>query len=166
MKGKTSLFVRKIAMLLMFTLLSFIAVYLPYLIRFISTYGTNSFATPIVCIFENLQSSFFSVMSAMLVNLLCSLLLAFAVVSIITALSIITKSNMFTMVLSTVLIIIPCLAVYSAESVRIGYCIANNCVAALVVVCIISVAVAIVMMVISQLKFTKSRIRRNKNADS
>lgn len=164
--GKTKLFVRKIAMLLMFTLLSFIAVYLPYLIRFISTYGTNSFATPIVCIFENLQSSSFSVMGAMLVNLLCSLLLAFAVVSVITALSIITKSNMFTMVLSTVLIIIPCLAVYSAESVRIGYCIANNFVAALVVVCVISVAVAIVMMVISQLKFTKSRIRRNKNADS
>lgn len=164
--GKTSLFIRKIVVLLMFTLLSFIAVYLPYLIRFISTYGTNSFATPIVCIFENLQSSAFSVMSAMLVNLLCSLLLALAVVSVIAVLSIITESNMFTMMLSTVLIIIPCLAVYSAESVRIGYCIANNFVAALVVVCVISVAVAIVMMAISQLKFTKSRIRRKKNADS
>lgn len=164
--GKTRLFFRKIAVLLMFTLLSFIAVYLPYLIRFISTYGTNSFATPIVCIFENLQSSAFSVMGAMLVDLLCSLLLALAVVSVIAALSIITESNMFTMVLSTVLIIIPCLAVYSAESVRIGYCVANNCVAALIVVCVISVAVAIVMMVISQFKFTKSRIRRKKNADS
>lgn len=164
--GKTRLFVRKIAVLLMFTLLSFISVYLPYLIRFISTYGTNSFATPIVCIFENLQSSSFSVMGAMIVNLLCSLLLAFAVVSVITALSIITESNMFTMVLSTVLIIIPCLAVYSAESVRIGYCIANNCVAALIVVCILSVAISVVMTVISQLKFTKSRIRRKKNADS
>ena len=164
--GKTKLFVRKIAVLLLFTLLSFIAVYLPYLIRFISTYGTNSFATPIVCIFENLQGSSFSVMGAMIVNLLCSLLLALTVVSIITALSIITKINMFTMVLSTVLIIIPCLAVYSAESVRIGYCIANNCVAALVVVCVISVAISVVMMAISQLKFTKSRIRRKNNADS
>lgn len=164
--GKTRLFFRKIAVLLMFTLLSFIAVYLPYLIRFISTYGTNSFATPILCIFENLQGSCFSVMSAMLVNLLCSLLLALAVVSVIAALSIITESNMFTMVLSTVLIIIPCLAVYSAESVRIGYCVANNCVAALIVVCVISVAVSIVMTTISKLKFTKSRIRRKKNADS
>ena len=164
--GKTKLFIRKIAVLLMFTLLSFIAVYLPYLIRFIGTYGTNSFATPIVCIFENLQSSSFSVMGAMIVNLLCSLLLALAVVLIITALSIITESNMFTMVLSMVLIIIPCLAVYSAESVRIGYCIANNFVAALIVVCVISVAVSIVMTTISQLKFTKSRIRRKKNADS
>ena len=164
--GKTKLFVRKIAVLLLFTLLSFIAVYLPYLIRFISTYGTKSFATPIVCIFENLQGSSFSVMGAMIVNLLCSLLLALAVVSVIAALSIITESNMFTMVLSIVLIIIPCLAVYSAESVRIGYCIANNCVAALVVVCILSIAISVVMMAISQLKFTKSRIRRKKNADS
>lgn len=164
--GKIKLFVRKIAVLLLFTLLSFISVYLPYLIRFISTYGTNSFATPIVCIFENLQGSCFSVMDAILVNLLCSLLLALTVVSIITALSIITKSNMFTMVLSTVLIIIPCLAVYSAESVRIGYCVANNCIAALIVVCVISVAISVVMTVISQLKFTKSRIRRKKNADS
>lgn len=164
--GKTKLFVRKISVLFMFTLLLFIAVYLPYLIRFVSTYGTNSFATPIVCIFENLQSSSFSVMGAMIVNLLCSLLLALAVVSIITALSIITESNMFTMVLSIVLIIIPCLAVYSAESVRIGWCIANNCVAALVVVCILSVAIFVIMTAISQLKFTKSRIRRKKNADS
>lgn len=163
--GKTKLFVRKISVLFMFTLLLFIAVYLPYLIRFVSTYGTNSFATPIVCIFENLQSSSFSVMGAMIVNLLCSLLLALAVVSIITALSIITESNMFTMVLSIVLIIIPCLAVYSAESVRIGWCIANNCVAALVV-CILSVAIFVIMTAISQLKFTKSRIRRKKNADS
>ncbi|MGN0490385.1 hypothetical protein [Ruminococcus sp.] len=164
--GKTRLFIRKIAVLLLFTLLSFIAVYLPYLIRFVSTYGTNSFATPIVCIFENLQGSAFSVMGAMIVNLLCSLLLALAVVSIITALSIITESNMFTMVLSTVLIIIPCLAVYSTESVRIGYCIANKFVAALVVVCVICVAISVIMTVISQLKFTKSRIRRKKNADS
>lgn len=164
--GKTKLFVRKIAVLLMFTLLSFISVYLPYFIRFINTYGTKSFATPIVCIFDKLQASCFSVMGAMLVNLLCSLLLALAVVSIITALSIITESNMFTMVLSTVLIIIPCLAVYSTESVRIGYCIANNCVAVLIIVCVISISISIVMTIISQLKFTKSRIRRKKNADS
>lgn len=164
--GKTKLFVRKIAVLLMFTLLSFISVYLPYFIRFINTYGTKSFATPIVCIFDKLQASCFSVMGTMLVNLLCSLLLALAVVSIITALSIITESNMFTMVLSTVLIIIPCLAVYSTESVRIGYCIANNCVAVLIIVCVISISISIVMTIISQLKFTKSRIRRKKNADS
>lgn len=164
--GKTKLFVRKIAVLLMFTLFSFISVYLPYFIRFINTYGTKSFATPIVCIFDKLQVSCFSVMSAMLVNLLCSLLLVLAVVSIITALSIITESNMFTMVLSTVLIIIPCLAVYSAESVRIGYCIANNCVAVLIIVCVISISISIVMTIISQLKSTKSRIRRKKNADS
>lgn len=164
--GKTKLFVRKIAVLLMFTLLSFISVYLPYFIRFINTYGTKSFATPIVCIFDKLQVSCFSVMSTMLVNLLCSLLLVLAVVSIITALSIITESNMFTMVLSTVLIIIPCLAVYSAESVRIGYCIANNCVAVLIIVCVISISISIVMTIISQLKSTKSRIRRKKNADS
>lgn len=164
--GKTKLFVRKIAVLLMFTLFSFISVYLPYFIRFINTYGTKSFATPIVCIFDKLQVSCFSVMSTMLVNLLCSLLLVLAVVSIITALSIITESNMFTMVLSTVLIIIPCLAVYSAESVRIGYCIANNCVAVLIIVCVISISISIVMTIISQLKFTKSRIRRKKNADS
>lgn len=164
--GKTKLFVRKIEVLLMFTLFSFISVYLPYFIRFINTYGTKSFATPIVCIFDKLQASCFSVMGAMLVNLLCSLLLALAVVSIITALSIITESNMFTMVLSTVLIIIPCLAVYSTESVRIGYCIANNCVAVLIIVCVISISISIVMTIISQLKFTKSRIRRKKNADS
>lgn len=164
--GKTMLFIRKMTVIFMFTVVAFLSVYFPYLIRFINTYGTKSFATPIVCIFENLQSSGFSVISAMFVNLLCSLLLVVAVVSVITVLTIITKSNMFTMVLSTVLIIIPCLAIYSAENVRIGYGIANNCVMALIVVCILSIAVSVGLTAISKLKFTKSRIRRKKNADS
>lgn len=164
--GKARLFVNKITVMLMFTFLSFASVYLPYLMRFIRTYGTNSFSTPIVCIFKNLQSSYLSVLGAMIVNLACSLLLAFATVSVIAVLSIITESNMFTMLLSTVLIIIPCLAVYSAESVRIGYCIANDFVAVLIIVCIFSAAIFIIMISIAELKFTKSRIRRAKNAGS
>ncbi len=164
--GKARLFVRKIAVLLMFTLVTFFSVYLPYLIRFISTYGINSLETPIVCVFENIQNSCFSILGAIIVNLLCNIFIALAVVSVITVLSVITESNMFTMALSTVLIIIPCIAVYEAESIRIGYCIANNYVAALIVVCIFSVAVSVVMTVIAYLKFTKSRIRRTENADS
>lgn len=158
--GKAKLFVRKIAVLLMFTLVIFLSFYLPYFIRFISTYGTNSLETPIVCVFENLQNSCFSILGAMIINLLCNLCIALAVVSVITVISVITESNMFTTVLSTVLVIISCLAVYAAENVRIGYCIANNYVSALIVVCIFSVAVSIVMTAIADLKFTESRIRR------
>ena len=90
--GKARLFIRKTAVLLMFTFVSFAAVYLPYLIRFMSTYGTNSLATPIVCVFENLQNSYFSVIGAALTNLLCYLLMALAVTFVITAASIITRA--------------------------------------------------------------------------
>ncbi len=99
-------------------------------------------------------------MGAIIVNLLCNICIALAVVSVISVVSVITQSNMFTMALSTVLIIIPCLAVYAAENVRIGYFIANNYVAALIVVFIFSVAVSIVMTVIAYLKFTNSGMRR------
>ena len=156
--GKARLFIRKTAVLLMFTLVSFAAVYLPYLIRFMSTYGTNSLATPIVCVFENLQNSYFSVIGAALTNLLCYLLMALAVTFVITAASIITRSNMFTMVLSTVLIIIPCLAVYSADPLRIGYCIVNNHIAALIIACVISIAIVVSFTVISELKFTQTKM--------
>ena len=99
-------------------------------------------------------------MGAIIVNLLCNICIALAVVSAISVVSVITQSNMFTMAISTALIIIPCLAVYAAENIRIGYCIANNYVASLIIVLIFSVAVSIAMSAIVYLKFTNSGMRR------
>lgn len=162
--GKTHLFVRKFSVTLIFTAISFVAAYLPYLIRFINTYGTNSFKTPVVCVFPDLQGCFLSVISTVIINLFGYLLLSVTVASVITAVSIVTKNNMFTMVLSTVIIIIPCLSVYLSQSLRIGHLISNGMFALLIVVCAVSSALLILMTAILEIKFTKSGIRRKKNA--
>ena len=53
--GKTKLFFGKIVVECIYLLIAFTALYVPYFVRFINTYGANSLNTPLVCIFENVQ---------------------------------------------------------------------------------------------------------------
>lgn len=162
--GKAYLVVRKLTVAVISVIISFVAVYLPYYIRFINTYGTNSFSTPIVCIYENSNGSALSVLGAEILNLFSCIILAILAAAVIITLSVMFKNNLITMVLSSVLFIIPCLAVYSAGTVRIGYFIQINQVSVIIVVCIISVILTALLLIFAGLSFTKSKIWRNKNA--
>ena len=164
--GKTKLFFGKIVVECIYLLIAFTALYVPYFVRFINTYGANSLNTPLVCIFENVQETSFSVINAVVVNLICYFLLATAVTFAITAVSIFTRSSMFTMVVSTALVIIPLLALYSIENVRIGYWIVNYHAIAIVMTCLLSILIAIVTLEISKFKFTETRIWRRINAEA
>jgi hypothetical protein len=137
---------------------------MPYFVRFINTYGVNSLNTPLVCMFENVQITPFSVINAVVVNLICYFLLATAVTSVITAVSIFSRNSMFTMVISTVLVIIPLLALYPIENARIGYWVVNSHIIAIVMTCLLSILIAIITLEISKLKFTETRIWRRINA--
>ena len=162
--GKTKLFHRKITVQFTYLLIAFISLYMPYFVRFINTYGVNSLNTPLVCMFENVQITPFSVINAVVVNLICYFLLATAITFIITVVSIFTRNNMFTMVISTVLIIIPWLALYSIENARIGYWVVNYHSVVVAIVCLLSIFIAIVALEISKFKFTETRIWRRINA--
>ena len=162
--GKTKLFHRKITVQFTYLLIAFISLYMPYFVRFINTYGVNSLNTPLVCMFENVQITPFSVINAVVVNLICYFLLATAVTSVITAVSIFSRNSMFTMVISTVLVIIPLLALYPIENARIGYWIVNYHAIAIVMTCLLSILIAIVTLEISKFKFTETRIWRRINA--
>ena len=162
--GKTKLFHRKITVQFTYLLIAFISLYMPYFVRFINTYGVNSLNTPLVCMFENVQITPFSVINAVVVNLICYFLLATAITFIITAVSIFTRNNMFTMVISTVLVIIPLLALYPIENARIGYWIVNYHSVVVAIVCLLSIFIAIVALEISKFKFTETRIWRRINA--
>ncbi|MBD9049827.1 hypothetical protein, partial [Ruminococcus sp.] len=162
--GKTKLFFGKIVVECIYLLIAFTALYVPYFVRFINTYGANSLNTPLVCIFENVQETSFSVINAVVVNLICYFLLATAVTFVITAVSIFTRSSMFTMVISTVLVIIPLLALYLIENARLGYWVVNSHIIAIVMTCLLSILIAIVTLEISKLKFTETRIWRRINA--
>lgn len=162
--GKTKLFHRKITVQFTYLLIAFISLYMPYFVRFINTYGVNSLNTPLVCMFENVQITPFSVINAVVVNLICYFLLATAVTSVITAVSIFSRNSMFTMVISTVLVIIPLLALYPIENARIGYWVVNSHIIAIVMTCLLSILIAIITLEISKLKFTETRIWRRINA--
>ena len=162
--GKTKLFFGKIVVECIYLLIAFTVLYVPYFVRFINTYGANSLNTPLVCIFENVQETSFSVINAVVLNLVCYFLLATAVTSVITAVSIFSRNSMFTMVISTVLVIIPLLALYPIENARIGYWIVNYHAIAIVMTYLLSILIAIVTLEISKFKFTETRIWRRINA--
>lgn len=156
--GKLQLFIRKFVVLLIITFVSFLTVYIPYLIRFISTYGINSFETPIVCIFKNFQNTDLSIIDAKIFELLYSMLIAIVLASIITVFSTTTQKTILTMVLSTVLIIPPCLAVHSIENLRIGYGITNGYMSLMVVIGVFATIFIAVMITISGMKITGTKI--------
>lgn len=104
--------------------------------------------------------------NAVVLNLVCYFLLATAVTSVITAVSIFSRNSMFTMVISTVLVIIPLLALNPIENVRIGYWVVNSHIIAIVMTCLLSILIAIVTLEISKLKFTETRIWRRINAEA
>lgn len=162
--GKTYLMIIKLIVTFISLIISFAVIYLPYLIRFINTYGTNSFSTPIACIYENSGGSDLSVFGAEILNLSCYIILSVLVAAVIVELSIFFKNKLIAMILSSVFLLIPCLAVYSAGTVRIGYFIKNNQISIIIVVCIISWILIALLLVFAGFSFTKSKVWRKKNA--
>ncbi len=160
-KGKLRLFWSKILISFIATFYVFASVCLPYIIRFIGTYGTDSFKTPLVCLYSNLPASqTLTVIDAFILNQTIYFCLALLVMCVTIAFSIVAKNNLYVMIICTVMLAAPSLACYSVETVRIGYLMVNNNVSALVLTAIISVLTITTTLFMSEKKFTNSLIRR------
>ena len=159
-KGKLRLFWNKILIAFITSIFIFSAVYLPYIIRFIYTYGTDSFKTVLECLYNTTPNHTLSVINAFVFNQILYLVLALSVMCITIAFSIATKNNLYVMIICSVMLLAPGLACYSVEAVRIGYLTTHNNILVLVLTVIISVIVITISLFLSERKFTNSLIRR------
>lgn len=160
-KGKQRLFWSKILIAFIATIYIFLSVCLPYIIRFIGTNGTDSFKTPLVCLYSTVPTSqTLSVIEAFILNQIIYFILALLVMCITIAFSIVTKNNLYVMIICSVMLIAPGLACYSVENMRIGYLTVNNNELVLVLIVIISVLTIGISLFLSEKKFTNSIIRR------
>lgn len=159
-KGKLRLFWNKILIAFITSMFIFTVICLPYIIRFIYTYGTDSFKTALVCLYNTTPNHTLSVIDAFVLNQMIYLVLALSVMCITIAFSIATKNNLYVMIICSVMLLAPGLACYSVEAVRIGYLTTHNNILALVLTVIISMIVMTISLFLSEKKFTNSLIRR------
>lgn len=124
--GKTAVFVRKEVISLSSMIIGFVIVYLPYFIRFISTYGTDSFSTPVICLLKENNGLSLSVIGVALLALMGYFVLSVFAVSLINLVSLLLKNYLMTMLLSSALLLIPTFAVLNFESIRFGSIVMEN----------------------------------------
>lgn len=118
--GKSKLLLIKLFTVLLTSVIAFILIYLPYMINFINTFGTNSFNISLAFSrdFSQLNSSITVIKCVLLMGLL-HFVIAITATIFIYMLSFILKNNFMTMIVSSGLILIPCIVVMSNSNIRI-----------------------------------------------
>lgn len=167
--GKFKLVLTKTVIALITTVVSFVLVYLPYYINFIKTFGTVSFDSPIVFIqsFSGVNSSI-SINETIFLISIVHLLFALMTSMLVMMFSQIFKNNIISMIISSVLILFPCIICMNISEIRLYTAFQNGIWMILVpVLWIVSIIVFIMCFVVVYLSFSKESIklfRRIKNA--
>lgn len=166
-RGKLRLFLNKVALCLGVTVVTFGAVYLPYLVKFITTYGAESLSTPIVCMsaYENASGNI-TVLGAFVLTAVCYFALCLFAGAVILIISVGVKSHMLAMIISTVALIIPCIILYPYAFARVGAIYGGGCTLPAVIIISASLLLAIGCTALAYIKFTNAKFRRRKNANT
>ncbi len=165
--GKSKLLLTKLSTVLLTTTVTYILIYLPYMINYIRTFGTNSFNIPLAYSrdFDMLTSSV-SVFEYVLILGVVHFIVAIAATCLIYMLSMLLKNNSMTMIVSSGLLLVPCIFAIDMEQLRMMSTFKNNVwlsvFATILVVCLCVIAIS---LVVTFMKFNNV-LWRKKNACS
>lgn len=117
--GKGKLVVTKLLVAFLTYSIMYTLVYLPYMINFIATFGTDIFSNPLVFLenFQNLESTI-TISQAIFLEALVHIALSMTASTFILFLSDILKNNITAMVVSTSVTLIPCMLVFFNKDLR------------------------------------------------
>ena len=159
--GKIKLVITKIAVSLITTLASFVLVYLPYYINFIKTFGTVSFDSPIVFIqdFSGVDSSI-SIYETLFLISIVHFFFATMVAMLVMMFSQIFKNNIISMIVSSVLILFPCILCMNISEIRL-YTAFQKGIWMIIVptMLIFSIMVFILCFLVAYISFSKEKIK-------
>lgn len=169
--GKLRLVVNKVMVAVLTTMVSYILIYLPYYINFIRTFGTTSFDSPLI-----FMQDFSQVNSTITINqmvfIVSAVHIVFALMALmlVVTLSQISKSNILCMIISSVILLVPCLLCQHAVTVRLFTTFQNGMWLWFVpMLIVLSIVLLLLLFVIASISFCGvniSSIRRKKNANS
>ncbi len=163
--GKFRLIRSKLTITICTLTILFASIYTPYFIRFISTFGTESLSVPIVCmgIYQNINGEI-NVIEAFLLDTACYFAIALLVAAVIALVSVLIKSHMLTIIISTILVLIPCLIIYPYKSIRVGVIFSERYSLYALLIISVSIGIALICGIITLLKFTNTRMGGKSNA--
>ena len=125
--GRRKLFRAKLTVALLSAAFTFAAAYVPYFVRFISTFGEKYLGAPIICLerFTNAGTTM-SLRTAVILETLCYFGITLAAVSLMVYISIRVKNYVLSTIFSAVIMFVPCLVIYSFDIVRVGSVFTEN----------------------------------------
>lgn len=161
--GQSKLVVYKALIAFITTTVTFLMIYLPYFLNYIKTYGSKTLDIPIVYVdgFENIgrEITIFQYLVAISVLRYVAII---GIMMLVLAASVILKNNVITMVVTTILTIIPCVIFINSEIVRFSSLFASgNWIFGYVLITIIAIVLSIISFLIILKEFggLKRRIK-------
>lgn len=117
--GRGRLLTVKLFTVLVTTIISFVMIYLPYMINFINTFGTKSFELPLAFVRDfSMLTSDVTVFEYLLILGALHLAVGVASTALVYMLSYLLKNQLVTMIVSSGLLLIPCILFISNSNVR------------------------------------------------
>jgi hypothetical protein len=161
-KGKLRLWLCKLSIGAVATVLAFACVYVPYLVRFINSFGTSSFATSLqsVGLFENATGV--TVIGAFVVEMVAYFFLALLIMAVVTFISVFLENNLVSMLMSSVVVLIPCIMINGSESARVGQMFSGNWQMIFAIIVIACILVISALWLLSGIKFTRTKLSLKK----
>lgn len=163
-KGKGRLVAAKFAVAMLTYSVMYVLIYLPYIINFIKTFGTDIFSEPLVFLegFERLESSI-TIMQAILLEGLLHITISLAAAGVILLLSNKLKNTVTTMIVSTAVTLIPCVLIYFNRDLRIFSLLMNNKLWVMALLIGVSTILAVIFAGFTYKNFTGKSLRRRRN---
>ena len=163
-KGKGRLVAAKFAVAMLTYSVMYVLIYLPYIINFIKTFGTDIFSEPLVFLegFERLESSI-TIMQAILLEGLLHITISLAAAGLILLLSNKLKNTVTTMIVSTAVTLIPCVLIYFNRDLRIFSLLMNNKLWVMALLIGVSTILAVIFAGFTYKNFTGKSLRRRRN---
>ena len=158
--GKARLLIIKLLTVLITTVISYILIYLPHMLNFIKTFGTASFDLPLAYSrdFSALTSGI-TVGGYILALGFVHLLAAVGATALVYLFSYIFKNQFVTMIISSGLLLIPCVVFIDNSKIRMVSAFSNNAQTAVIgiitAVCLLIIAVSALIIFVPKRKSTK-----------
>lgn len=160
--GKGRLCANKFIILFISTVACYAAVYVPYTIRFIRTYGTEMLGSPLSSIIEFEASGELTVMQAFIMSSAAYLLVGILISAITAVISVTVKDGMLSVLTAAIFVLIPTAVIGAFEKIRFGAMFETNPMNTMLL-CIVIVLIGVTASVFyTAVRFANIRIVRCK----
>lgn len=163
-KGKGRLFFAKLSVASITYTIIYILIYLPYMVNFIRTFGTDIFGEPLVFLesFQGMGNDM-SIISALILESFAHIFIGISALAFILLMSEKLKSTVTAMTVSTAVTLIPCLLIYFDMDLRLFAFYQNGKSWMLTVIIVASAIISVLLLAYNFITFTGKTMRRCSN---